>query len=288
MKPDPTISIFGTGALGSALLNYFQHSGKRVQSTWNSKGGSVFSRRSGSLESVGYAFPSGVSEVGDWIFITTPDDIIAKISEKLLILKPDWNGHSVIHCSGGLTSAKLEVMNNAGAYTASMHPIQTFRRGDTRSRFQDIYISTEGSEDIKTDLENMIIDMGAHPLRLSAEQKKIVHIAAVFASNYLVALLGMADEYLKEDGIEDGLEILRPLIHQTILNIEQKGIFEALSGPVARGDEETINSHLSALEGKSELDFYKLLGGQAIRIAEEGHQIDEEESDRLRKLFSQH
>ena len=288
MKSDPTISIFGTGALGSALLNYFQHSGYHVQSAWTSKDGSVFSKVSGSLESVGYEFPTKVNEVGDWIFITTPDDIIAEISEKLLNLKSDWNGHSVIHCSGGLTSKKLEGLNNAGASTASMHPIQTFRRGDTRSRFQDIYISIEGSEDIKTDLENLIIDMEAYPLSLSTEQKKIVHIAAVFASNYLVALLGMADEYLKAEGIEDGLEILRPLIHQTILNIEQKGIHEALSGPVARGDGKTISSHLSALEGKNELAFYKLLGNQAIKIAEEGHQIDETKSERLRKLFSQH
>jgi len=285
MKPKPSVTIIGTGALGSALLQFFKNSDYKIKSYWNSGGGSIVERPEFFTDAE-KSFPTDKNEIGEWIFITTPDDVIKSISDKFLNLSSDWTGTSFIHCSGGKTSDILHPLKKAGAKTASMHPIQTFRKGDDESRFKNISISIEGDEILSDQLKTLAEEMGGKPLKLSSEEKKSVHIAAVFASNYIVAILGAAEKYLADEGIENGLKILNPLFSQTLQNISEMGAEGALSGPVARGDEDTIKNHLSMLKGADSEKVYKILGREAVRIALSGKQINEEKADRLKKLFA--
>lgn len=286
MEKKPAITIFGTGAVGTALQDFFENEGYLIYSVWNSSGGLVYHKPSKLLKPVSFTFPKTGTDIGEWIFIATPDDQIEVVSEKLSALSGGLKSKLVVHNSGNQDSSVLSPLAQKGALTVSMHPIQTFRKGDGRDAFRNIHISLEGHEKGKELLKPLIRAMKAVPVEFTSEQKKVVHLTAVFASNYLVALLNSAEQLLDEYGIEEGLEILKPLLDQTVRNIFSKGIQESLSGPVSRGDTNTVQSHLNLL-GKSNVNdnVYRVLGLEALAITKKAGGVDSEKLKQLEKLF---
>jgi predicted short-subunit dehydrogenase-like oxidoreductase (DUF2520 family) len=287
MTQHPAITIIGTGSVGSVLQDYFEDEDCQIYSLWNSRGGKVYAPERAGFLSVPYSLPQKEIEIGDWIFITTPDDQILRISDQLAKLPVSWKDKYVIHCSGNLSSEVLGSLKEAGAKTVSMHPIQTFKKGDDRNRLKDIYISLEGDEELKQKLIPVIQNMGAHPFFLTANGKQSLHIAAVFASNYLVALMSSVEQILKQNHIENGLHILKPLVEQTLHNVFEKGVDEALTGPISRGDSETVKAHLEQLSCDPQLQaLYKLLGLAAVEIAKSTGKAATGEVDKIKSLLS--
>ena len=265
-----SVTIIGTGAVGSALLDFFTSNGYPVISKLDKSS----------------VLPDDESRFGDVIFITTPDDVITTISENLARKEIRWREKTVVHCSGSLSSDQLSAIAATGAGTASMHPIQTFRKGDGADRFQGITVSLEGYTDAKALLKPLILHMKANPIDVTPGQKQALHIGAVFASNYLVSLLRTVEKYLDSEEIEGGIEIMRPLIEQTVRNIFEMGTSEALTGPVSRGDVQTVESHLSRLIFYPDHQaLYRQLGKIALDITMESGSLSEEEADKLMQLF---
>lgn len=279
----PSITIIGTGALGSALQHFFEDHDYLIRSTWNSKGGSIFSKNS--ERSSENTTPETDDEVGDLVFITTPDDLIGEISHRLSKQSVLWQNKTVVHCSGNLTSTELKSLTEAGAKTVSMHPIQPFKKGDGSDRFRNISISLQGDEEAKKLLLPMIEEMGAKPLQLTKKQKRYLHIAAVMASNYLVALMFSVENLLKDVDAEDGFDALETLVHQTVTNIFEKGPADALTGPVARGDTESVQTHLQELQGREQEELYKILGLEAVKIAQQTGSVSDDKIGSLREIF---
>jgi predicted short-subunit dehydrogenase-like oxidoreductase (DUF2520 family) len=266
---DRSFTLIGTGALGGALADLLDQESCSVRSAFNSKGGFV-KDVDGHSETSDQPYPADESESGDVIFICVPDDMIPVVAKKLSGTTIDWSNKSVVHCSGNLFSDELDVLADKGAQIASMHPLQTFRRGDKADRFGGIFVSLEGRKELCDELEAFINRIGAKPLRVQKEQKQILHIAAVFASNYVVAILHEAEQLLKRNGIENSLKPLEPLVRQTIENSMNTGPAESLSGPIARGDAESVRKHLHALARNSEsLALYSALGQKTVTIARE-------------------
>ena len=265
-----SVTIIGTGAVGSALQDFFRSNGYPILSAVN--------RTSG--------LPAEEGLYGDVLFITTPDDAIAGVSEKLSGKEITWNHKTVVHCSGSLSSDQLSALSVAGAATASMHPIQTFRKGDGASRFHGITVSVEGDAHAKELLKPLILKMRAKAIDVTPGQKQALHIGAVFASNYLVSLLRTVEKYLESEEMDDGIGIMRPLIEQTLRNIFEKGASEALTGPVSRGDVQTVESHLSRLIFYPEYQsLYRQLGKTALQIARESGSLTDEQEEQLMQLF---
>ena len=285
MKEVNDVTIIGTGAVGSALLDFFRKEQVPVRSEWNSRSGVVYSEN-GKKISVQDTIPQSENQIGRYVFITTPDDLIHVISEKIAALPVKWGMRNVIHCSGNLNAGELSALSEKGARTVSMHPLQTFTKKEGSERLTGISISLEGDEELIVELRALIKRMGSNPVELSREQKRALHIGAVFASNYLVALLHKTETYLEEEGIKGGLEILKPLMLQTIANILEKGPVEALTGPVLRGDVSSVQKHLDSLRGdhKTEI-FYKLLGEEALRISQKRSEVDKELLQELKNLL---
>ena len=279
----PSITIIGTGALGGALLDYFKNSDYQVKSVWNSQMGRIYSGKNS--RTVSYSIPREEDELGEWIFITTPDQLISEVAESLSRISVDWDEKSVIHCSGNLFSYELDSLKNKGASTLSMHPIQTFRRGDTRERFRDIFMSLEGDPETGARLESVIKDAGAKAVHLNRQQKRDLHIGAVMASNYLVSLIFSAENYLKSNQLEGGLELLESLIRQSVENILSRGTQESLSGPISRGDSETVRKHLERLKGTDLERIYRLLGKAALKLSEKKGNLSSQERELLKALL---
>ena len=113
--------------------------------------------------------------------------------------------------------------------------------------------------------------MGGIVLEIEVEKKRLYHAAAVAASNYLVTLVHLALELNKAAGLpgDTPFDALHPLIKGTLSNINAKGIPDALTGPIARGDVETVSVHLEAIEKDAPalLSLYKCLGLYTVDLA---------------------
>jgi predicted short-subunit dehydrogenase-like oxidoreductase (DUF2520 family) len=261
-----SVTIIGTGAVGLALIDFFNKQDVLIRSAWSSKAGRI-QTDSGEYLEIRSNLPDRDEQIGALIFISTPDDMISTVANKLALTNIDWNQRTVVHCSGNLTSDELSSLAKAGAGVASMHPIQTFKPGDGSDRFRGITMSLEGDKKVTGDLEKIVELMHANSLHLTKEQKRALHIAAVFASNYMIALIYSAGKYLEKEGLEKGITFLEPLILQTARNIVEKGAAGSLTGPVARGDIISIRKHLNSLKTNDKMrKMYQILGMEAVEI----------------------
>lgn len=182
----------------------------------------------------------------DLTFITTPDDTINT-------LVAAWKKPSgiIVHCSGALSSDILAPFKNKGCSVASIHPLRAFRKKLHVDAFKDCYCVVEGDNEATTLLTDLFKGMGAHVIPISAVKKNTYHAAAVMASNYLVTLAGSAATLFMDAGLSDSQarDMTQNLMQSSLANIQHTTrLADALTGPLARGDIETINTHLHAIE----------------------------------------
>lgn len=284
-----TVSVFGPGALGSALIDFtLNHTDEfRLHSVWGRSKSECYLYSGTEKILAKKLFPQEENGLGELIFLTVPDDQIELIADRLSKLSLNWENRSVAHFSGSHSSDLLQPLSAKGSAVASMHPLQTFTNGDTSSRFKDIWFTLEGDEQIFPLLERFIKAAGAKSKKMNTDQKKAMHLAAVFASNYLVSLMSAVEKISSESGIENGIEMMQPLMRQSLDNILSKGVDNSLSGPILRGDKSTIKSHLNLMGSQPGLrELYKQLGIQALQIAEKSGRLDEKDSKSIRKILS--
>lgn len=198
------------------------------------------------------------------IMITTPDDQISKIASEITdynLRKPVY----LMHMSGLLSSNILNKGGKSGIYKFSLHPLQSianFKEGI--KLLPDSYFTLEGDNKGKKCGKNLVESLNLNYGLIESEYKPLYHIAAVIASNYFITLLNSSFNLLGEAGIDN--EKIRQgilsLVQGTLNNIKEMGTESALTGPVVRGDLNTIKKHLRALENfESEyIELYKTLG----------------------------
>ncbi len=131
--------------------------------------------------------------------------------------------------------------------------------------------------------------LDANACTIPTNAKTVYHASAVVASNYLVTLEHFALALLKEAGIAeaDAYKILEPLILGTLNNIKVRGSVNALTGPIARGDDEIVSKHLGDIDKKMPQfsDLYRLLGKYTLDITAKRGEISEDAMQKLDTLF---
>ena len=252
------IAIVGTGALGESLALALKEAGYPVHSiiSRNAETARALAETVGApfFAELGGVLPDGIQ----LFFLCVPDDVIASTSQQLSLHAYTWGDVYVAHTSGALTASSLETLADKGARAFSFHPMQTFTR-EQRSEWDGIVVSIEGHDDGIAVGEQLATSLGSIPLRLNAEDKVLYHASAVFASNFLVTLIGIASDILDHIHINrtEALKLLGPLIQKTCQNLIASGPEQALTGPASRGDIQTIKRHAQAL-GNSLPDKYNL------------------------------
>ncbi len=186
----------------------------------------------------------------DLIFITCNDDAIENCCENLAKNK-NINQSIVVHMSGLKTSRSLDVLKRHGCSVASFHPMYSFSGDEKKPSLQGVYCAVEGDKKAIGFLQDIFTPVGAILYEIDPDQKALYHAAGVFISNYSVVLCDMGINLLEGSGIEAGIasEIVKSLFMNTANNVSKVGRpINALTGPAQRGDEGTIESHLSALK----------------------------------------
>ncbi|TVR15552.1 MAG: DUF2520 domain-containing protein [Balneolaceae bacterium] len=284
----PRVTVIGTGAVGGALIVFFRESSHyHLHSIWNSSHGILFDE-SGAERKIQSSLPSSEDQVGDLLFLAVPDDAISNVAAALASNGLNWTGKHVVHCSGNLSSEALKALLDVGCSTASMHPIQTFKKGDEANRFRGIYVSLEGNSSLIKILEVLVKNLGANSISLSRYQKSILHLAAVLSSNYLVALMNQTEKILKKAELNEGISLLEPLISQTAQNIKEKGTVDALTGPISRGDVNSVQKHLELIKGDlTSKELYKVMGRIAIEITLQRNEVPPGKLQQMRDLLNE-
>ncbi|MCK5123641.1 MAG: DUF2520 domain-containing protein [Dehalococcoidia bacterium] len=234
-----------------------------------------------------YHTAQDVAEAAELVFITTPDDVMAQVCAEV-----QWREvNSVVHCSGAHSVDILGSAKKLGAAVGSFHPLQTFADVDQAIRnLPGSTFALEAEEPLLTTQKELTRLLNGNWVVLKPGDKVLYHVAAVFACNYLVTLVKLALDLWLNFGVssKEATRALLPLLEGTINNINNIGLPDCLTGPVARGDSGTIERHLSALETRS-LDLlttYKELGLQTIPIALAKGKVSEQKAEEMKALLS--
>ena len=227
-----------------------------------------------------------VADAAEFIFIATPDDVIASIVSQI-----QWHsGHSVIHCSGVDSVNILELARKSGARVGVFHPLQTFAGfGQAVKNIPGTTFALEAEEPLLGTLKALATALGGRWIELEAGDKVIYHVAAVIACNYLVTLIKLATDLWQTFAIppEQATQALLPLIRGTINNVDTIGIPDCLTGPIARGDSGTIKKHLVALQkvAPEVVSTYRELGLKSLPIALKKGGIDKKQMSQLEAVL---
>ena len=227
-----------------------------------------------------------VADAADFVFITTPDDVIPRVVSRVKWRKRQ----NIVHCSGADSIEILEPAKKRGARVGGFHPLQTFAGIDQAiDNIPGSTFAIESDEPLLATLKDMAKALGGEWIRLKSKDKVAYHAAAVFACNYLVTLVKLSTDLWETFRIppDKATKALLPLLRGTLNNIEKLGIPQCLTGPVARGDTGTVAKHLKTLHKKAPdlMAPYTELGRQTIPIALAKGKIDKKRSRELEKIL---
>jgi predicted short-subunit dehydrogenase-like oxidoreductase (DUF2520 family) len=255
MPTQTRIAIIGAGVVGQTFAQLLADCSQYVVA--------LGSRAQGNMH--------GAVQDAEVVLLTVSDSAIESVCVELA---NSFKADAVVaHCSGALTSDILKA--HAGP-TASMHPLQTFPNVEAAlPKVKGTYAYCEGDEAALPDVKALAQALGMQPVEIASKNKPLYHAAAVMACNNLVALMECALKLGEAANINRDImwQSLKPLIDATVENIDKHGTKDALTGPVARGDIETLRSHLNAIESNSRLDetqekVYREMASQAAELVD--------------------
>jgi predicted short-subunit dehydrogenase-like oxidoreductase (DUF2520 family) len=198
------------------------------------------------------------------VWFCVPDAAIRSAAASL-IKATDWRGKVALHSSGALTSDELSALRRPGllgqgAAVASVHPLMTFVRGSQPS-LVGVPFAVEGDKKAVAAARQIVISLRGKPFTIRKQDKEAYHAWGMFASPLLAALLAVGERVAVAAGVPRKAAKQRalPILNQTLANYAALGAAESFSGPIARGDVETVKKHLRVLR--------KIPGAREVYVA---------------------
>ena len=240
------VGVVGRGRLGRTLVDALRRAGYRVDP------------------------PAGRGEVpaGNTIILCVPDDEIADCAATVAGAAP-----LVGHTSGATPLSALEPAAEAGAQLFGLHPLQTVT--EAGASLHGCACAVAGStEPALAEAARIARNLGMRPFPLRDEQRAAYHAAASIASNYLVTLQAAAGTLAERAGIDElgAGALFGPLVRATVENWISLGPAGALTGPIARGDEGTVQAQRDAVAERAPelLPMFDALADRTRALASEG------------------
>ena len=282
------LGFIGAGTVGTALAVRLSSSGYPVVAVSSRSQNSAKNLASKIVGCQAVDYNQDVADAAGLTFITTPDTAIPSIAAEV-----QWYPRqNVVHCSGADSTDILEPAKKSGASVGVFHPLQTF--ASVREAIENISDSTfvlEAQEPLLNTLKGMANALDGCWVELKAGDKVLYHAAAVIACNYMVTLVKLATDLWQTFSIspQQATRAMLPLLRGTVNNIDNVGIPQSLTGPIARGDTGTITKHLRALQkvAPALLPTYRELGLQTIPIALAKGKIDKHKAKELQTILKQ-
>jgi len=244
--------------------------------------------------------------VADVFMICVQDQWVSKVVEELVLHEQDQL-FSAVHCSGILpldvlaplvkmnaNKGRAEEIDDGDKYKngfnkiAVLHPVAPISSHTISA--ENILFDAIGDPELLLVFEHWCMEWGARFLKVNAHQKKVLHTAAVMSCNYLTTLYGMVGDFLEAEQFNklEVRQILAASMGRTLEQLNDLPVEQAMTGPIIRGDIDTIREHLAILNhDQQRLALYKNLGNSTIdMISEFDHKPSEERIEEMRKLFN--
>ncbi len=281
------IGFIGAGKVGIAIAHALKSKGFEVATVTDVTGEKALNRARQYLgDSVSYT-DSNIEVIGtcDIVAITTQDGVIRDVVKEIHEKTERLDGKLFFHTSGAHPSSILKPLDEKGAILGSLHPLQTFPDVDSAIRvLPSTYIFIEGDERALRTLEALGKGIGHAVIPIDGKNKVYYHLCAVFVCNLLCSLLYASEEIMEK--IDIPLEPFFPIINATLQNIEAKGPLLSLTGPIVRGDSETVEGHIDALKNmKLHKQIYKALSLVALDMVKERKIHSQETLDALQRIL---
>lgn len=250
-KEAKSVTLVGAGNLAHALAGLLPARGWQI---------AEIVTRSNSARGVALAREVGVAATtmtrakwaGGIVWLAVSDSAIGELGSALAGVT-DWKGKIAIHSSGALSSHALLLLRRRGAHVASAHPMMSFVRGEA-PEMAGVVWTVEGDTVAVRTARRIIGSLGGRVLKIDPKNKPMYHAFGAFLSPLLVVHLATAAELAEKAGVarKDLASLMRPIVERTLSNLfahigQQNGAGKAFSGPLIRGDVETIGKHLQSL-----------------------------------------
>jgi len=288
--PRPDVTIIGAGAVGQILADRLHERDFPVLA--------VISRTIEKAETVGRAV--GASVVSNSVFdlpertrlvlLCVPDEAVSEVADRLARVPHKWEKTLVAHTSGALPAGILRPLAERGARILSFHPLQTIRPGSDPRILDGVYAGLEGTPQAVAAGIEIAVSLGMRYLVLTPDAKARYHLAASVASNFLVTLVAVVQQVLSSLDVDrvTAQEIVQPLLQGTLDNLKDASPEDALTGPIVRGDLETLRQHGLALRRYLPhlVPVYAALAVETVTLGVRSSRLDPDVADDVLQMIA--
>ncbi len=265
------IGFIGAGRIGTSFGKYFSDGGVSVSGYFSRTPSSAKESADFICGAVAFGSMAELAAASDIIFITTDDDNILPAWRELSALGRELCGKIICHVSGCAPSTIFENIEATGALSASLHMmVAVHNKFEGHKVLKNAVFTASGDVKATKVLTKLVESLGNRVTVISDRCKPLYHAAAVMSSNFICALINLSTEMLTDCGFDkkDAESILMPLVLSAANAAAENGTAGGLSGPIARGDLETVKAHLGVLDGE-EKELYKMLSKRLVNISEQ-------------------
>lgn len=284
------IGMIGSGRMAQAMGGYLVDHGYPVSGLWG-RNQEAAHTAAGFLRTAHFEKLDDIVAQADILMLAVSDDALTAAAEALsncgVPLKGKWIGHF----SGSSSLDILEPLRQAESRVFSLHPLQTVPTPEQgRVNLGQATFVLEAEKAFQSDLTAWLMPCGNPVLWLSPGKKALYHLGACLASNYVMTLYRLAEEALVDSGIPEAAAsvALLPLMESTLKSYRTLGASKGLTGPVSRGDSETVKKHLESLqtaEWAPRDPLVRALGLEALQIAQHSNRLSMEKARQMQETL---
>ena len=184
----------------------------------------------------------------EMVLFAVPDDVLGQLVAGLVDAGHVQSGHLLVHTSGRYGVSVLDPVRAVGAIPLAIHPAMTFTGLSLDlARLKDCVFGVTADPVVLPVAQALAVEMGGEPVVVKEADRAQYHLALSHGSNHLVTVAAQARRLLEDIGVEDARRLLRPLMAASLDNALENGD-SALTGPVSRGDVETVRGHRETLQ----------------------------------------
>ncbi|HXB48135.1 MAG TPA: DUF2520 domain-containing protein [Streptosporangiaceae bacterium] len=240
------VGVIGAGRVGTALAVALRRAGHRITAA-SAVSSASRERVDRYLSGTVVLQPADVVAAANLVLLTVPDDALAGLVAGLAATGAPLAGRMLAHTSGRHGLAVLEPATELGALPLALHPVMTFTgRADDADKLTGISFGVTAPTVLRPAAEVLVMEMGGEPVFIAEADRGLYHAALAGAANHLVTQVVQAEDLLRRAGVAQPARMLGPLLSAALDNALRLGD-AGLTGPVARGDAETVAGHVEAL-----------------------------------------
>ena len=241
-----SIGVIGAGRVGAVLAASLREAGYEVAAVAGESDASR-TRIETLLPGVPVHKPSAVAKACDLLLLTVPDDTLDNVVRMLVASGAIRSGQLVVHTSGRHGMGVLRPALEVGARGIAMHPAMTFTGTDLDlERLEGCVLGVTAEPGERSMVEQLARHLGGTVVWVAEEDRTLYHAALAHGANHLVTLVAQAMDLLRAAGSADPAATLRPLLTASLDNALAYGD-AALTGPIVRGDVDTVRAHLRTI-----------------------------------------